>query len=205
MRIVRVYFYKTSRFLTKGIISIFCKCEEENKPLITVLQLLVLKSILMLLFALIELTICTIELNLIKTPTTILFEKLHFQVCIFQDQPWNPPDFMDEICQISIMKSAGFHEICLISPWIHWISWIVDFSSEPIQIYSITWSTTECCIFHQNQSPWHEIHQISWNLPNFMVKSANFMKSTKFHEIHQISCIKSTRFHEIHRDLMVYH
>ena len=72
------------------------------------------------------------------------------------------------------MKSARFHHE------IHWISWIVDFSSEPIQIYSITWSTTECCIFHQNQSPWHEICQISWNSPDFM-------KFTWFHEICQIS------------------
>ena len=56
------------------------------------------------------------------------YKNLHFQVCIFQDQPWNPPDFMDEIHWISLwnlpdlwnspdfMKSAGFHhEICQIS------------------------------------------------------------------------------------------
>ena len=89
------------------------------------------------------------------------YKILHFQACIFQDQPWNPPDFMDEICQISwwnlpdFMKFTRFHEICQIS-----------------------WYTTECCIFHQNQyrytlwayymlnmqciSPCHEICQISW-------------------------------------------
>ena len=75
------------------------------------------------------------------------------------------------------MKSTGFHEICRIS-------WILDFlahlgfffrTNTDIQYYmlnrqEISWSTTECCIFHQNQSPWHEIHQISWpwNLPDFM-------------------------------------
>ena len=36
---------------------------------------------------------------------------------------WNPPNFIDEICQISwnspdfMMKSTGFHEIRLISSW----------------------------------------------------------------------------------------
>ena len=162
------------------------------------------------------------DLIYIKKVISII-KYFHFHVCIFQDQPWNLPDFM---------KFAWFHhKICQISPWnpldfmnsgfffrtntdiryymvYHWmlyfssepkslawnlpnfmkstrfhheicqISWIVDFSSEPIQIYSITWSTTECCIFHQNQSPWHEICQIScmksaefhaWNPLDFMV------------------------------------
>ena len=106
---------------------------------------------------------------------------------ICQISPWNLPDFMKfawfhEICQISwnspdFMKSARFHhEICRIS-----------------------WYTTECCIFHQNQyrytlwayymlnmqciSPCHEICQISpWNLLDFTMKSARF-----HHEICQIS------------------
>ena len=97
------------------------------------------------------------------------YKNLHFQVCIFQDQPWNHrisswnlPDFM---------KFAWFHhEICRIS-------WILDFFILQNQYRYTVWSTTECCIFHQNQSPWHEIHQISWpwNLPDSM------------HEICQIS------------------
>ena len=147
------------------------------------------------------------------------------------------------------MKFTWFHHE------IHWISWIVDFAvffcktNTDIHEYRYTvWSTTECCIFHQNQSPWHEIQQISWNLVDFM-KSARFhgheirripcMKSAKFHheicriswytteccifhqnqyrytlwayymlnmqcispchEIHQISCMKSAEFHEIHQ------
>ena len=80
---------------------------------------------------------------------------------------------MDEIRRISswnlpdFIKFIWFHEICRIS-----------------------WYTTECCIFHQNQYsmsllhtkyavykslPWnppdfmHEIHWISWNLVGFMV------------------------------------
>ena len=54
---------------------------------------------------------------------------LHFQVCIFQDQPWNLPDFMDEIHWISWNPLNFMHEICLISNLlnfmheIHWISW----------------------------------------------------------------------------------
>ena len=197
---------------------------------------------------------------------------MHFQVCIFQDQPWNPPDFMDEICQISswnlldFMKFTWFHEICWISPWnppdfmnsgfcciflqnqyrYTWIQiysmvyhWMLYFSSEPKslawnpvdfmksggfhgheicqipcmksakfhhEICQISWYTTECCIFHQNQyrytlwayymlnmqciSPCHEIRQISciWNPPDFM-------KFAGFHEIRQISCMKSAKFH----------
>ena len=51
------------------------------------------------------------------------YKFLHFQACIFQDQPWNLPDFMDEICQISswnlpdFMKFTWFREIHWISPW----------------------------------------------------------------------------------------
>ena len=114
---------------------------------------------------------------------------------------WNLPDF--------IMKFAGFHEICLIS-WnppdftmkstgfhheIHQISWILDFCFILQNQYRYTvWSTTECCIFHQNQSPCHEICRIPWlwNPPNFTMKSTRFhawnlpnftMKSTGFHGI----------------------
>ena len=43
------------------------------------------------------------------------YKILHFQVCIFQDQPWNPPDFMDEIRQISWNPPNFMDEICQIS------------------------------------------------------------------------------------------
>ena len=135
-----------------------------------------------------------------------------FKFAFFKISHEIPADFMDEICQISpwnlldFMKSARFHH----------------------EIHRISWSTTECCIFHQNQyrytllahlgcknanlhgsepiqiyimsllhakyvvySPCHEIHQISWNPPDFMsMKSAGFhlaMKSAGFHEIRCIS------------------
>ena len=43
----------------------------------------------------------------------------------------------------------------------------------------ISWSTIECCIFHQNQSPWHEICQISpWNPPDFMNSGFFFRTNT---------------------------
>ena len=62
---------------------------------------------------------------------------------------WNPPDFMHEICQIS------------------WST--LNPVRTNTDIHERTRSTTECCIFHQNQSPWHEICWISWNPPDFMV------------------------------------
>ena len=37
------------------------------------------------------------------------YKILHFQVCIFQDQPRNPPDFMDEIRKISPWNLPDFH------------------------------------------------------------------------------------------------
>ena len=113
--------------------------------------------------------------------------------------PWNLPDFMKfagfhhEIHWISwnspdfTMKSTGFHhEIC-------WISWIVDFAvffcKTNTDIHERTRSTAECCIFFirtkvlgMKSAEFHEICQISWNLPDFM-------KSTEFHEIRRISCI----------------
>ena len=123
---------------------------------------------------------------------------LHVTYAVYKSLPWNLLDFMHEICWISwnspdFMKSAGFHH----------------------EIHQISWYTTECCIFHQNQyrytlwayymlnmqciSPCHEICRISWNPPDFTMKSAGF-----HHEIQQISwqglihCIcnmKSAGFH----------
>ena len=125
---------------------------------------------------------------------------------------WNPLDFImksaefHEICWISswnvadFMKFGGFHHE------IWRISWIVDFLPlNPVffirsntDIHERTRSTTECCIFGSfgsfqyrymlNISPYHEIHQISWNPPDFM-------KSARFHEICRIPCMKSTGFH----------
>ena len=128
----------------------------------------------------------------------------------------------------SAMKSAGFHHE------IHWISWnlldfmkstrfhmksagfswwnppdfmvyhwMLYFSSEPIQIYIMSLLHAKFAVYI---SPCHEIHQISWNLPDFMaMKSAGFhlaMKSARFHG-HEICWIswnlpnfmKSTGFH----------
>ena len=92
---------------------------------------------------------------------------------IHQISPWNPPDFT--------MKSARFHEY-----------WTFVFILQNQYRYTV-WSTTECCIFYQNQSPWHEIWRISWNLVDFMaMKSARLhawnlpdftMKSAGFHGI----------------------
>ena len=119
---------------------------------------------------------------------------------------------MHEICQISwnplnFMKSAGFHGLPLkccifhqnqyryISPCheIWRISWsttkMLYFSSEPIQIYkSLPWNLAD--FMAMKSTRFHEIRQISWNLSWNL---PNFMKSTGFHEIHheirRISCI----------------
>ena len=87
---------------------------------------------------------------------------MHFQVCIFEDLPWNLwiswwnlPDFMKfarfhEIHQISwwnlpdFMKSSRFHEICQISSW------------NPPDFMKFA-------EFH------HEIRRISWNSSDFMM------------------------------------
>ena len=71
------------------------------------------------------------------------------KVCIFQDQPWNPPDFMDEIRRISSWNLPDF--IC-------------------------KWGN-----LHMKSAGFHEIHQISWNSPDFTMKSGGF------HEICRIS------------------
>ena len=109
----------------------------------------------------------------------------------YKSFPWNPPDFMNS--GFSTTKSCIFHQ----------------------NQYRWTRSTTECCIFGSfdsfqyrymlNISPYHEIHQISWNLPDFM-------KSAGFHEIHHEICriswnppdfmksvMKFGGFHEIRR------
>ena len=145
------------------------------------------------------------------------YKNLHFQVCIFQDQPWNPPDFMDEICWISswnlpdFMKFTWFHEICQISPWNlpdFMNTGFLFYSSEPIQIYSM--------VYHWMLYFSSEPKSLAWN-------PLDFMKSTRFHG-HEISTrfhawnppnftMKSARFHhEICRisswnlpDFMVYH
>ena len=70
------------------------------------------------------------------------------EICVIS---WNPPDFMHEICQISwnlpnFMKSAGFHHL----------------------IRRISWYTTECCIFHQNQYRYTLYKSLPWNPPDFM-------------------------------------
>ena len=143
---------------------------------------------------------------------------------MYKSLAWNLLDFMHEICWI-------LHEICQIS-WsttecciffIHEIQYRYKWKSlawnlvnsgfffrtnTDTQYYmlnrqEISWSTTEYCIFHQNQSPWHEICQISpWNPPDFM-KSTRFHEIHWFHEICQISpwnpldfTMKSAEFHE---------
>ena len=131
------------------------------------------------------------------------YKILHFQVRIFQDQPWNLPDFMDEICRISWNPPDFMDEICQISwnppnftslnPW---------FGTLPM----IQCRETSYLFYWIFKPLIHEIQQISpWNLPNFMVKSA------KFHgEIRQISwpwnsadfMVKSAGFHG--KDLGIY-
>ena len=73
---------------------------------------------------------------------------------------WNPPDFTDFMKSTRFhLKSAGFHEICQISPEIHWISW---------------WNPPDFMDFMKSARFHGEIHWISWwNLPDFM-KSAGF-------------------------------
>ena len=94
---------------------------------------------------------------------------------------WNPPDFMDEIHQISWnlpdfickwgnlhMKSAGFQGLKS-----------AGFHDEIRRI-----SCMKSARFHD------EIHQISWNLLDFRAwNSPDFMKFAGFHEIRRISCI----------------
>ena len=99
---------------------------------------------------------------------------------------WNLPDFMKFarfheihripwICQISCMKSTGFHEI-------HWISWNPPDFMKSTKFHA--WNLPDFMKF----IGFHEIHQISWNLPNFMHEirriswnSLDFMKSAGFH------------------------
>ena len=127
---------------------------------------------------------------------------------------WNSPDFMKstrfhhEICRISswnlpdFMKFTWFHEIHQISPWNP-----LDFMNTGF-FFVLFFRTNKDiqyeCIFHQNQSPWHEIHRISWILDFFCFilqnqyrytvwmyfssepkslawKLPDFMKSTRFH------------------------
>ena len=77
------------------------------------------------------------------------YKILHFQVCIFQDQPWNPPDFMDEICWISwwnlldFMKSARSHGLPLNAV-----------------LFSFMRSNTDINVMYKS---------LAWNLPDFMV------------------------------------
>ena len=81
---------------------------------------------------------------------------LHFQVCIFQDLAWNLPDFMNEICQISYIKSTWFHEIHQI---LHEICQISSMKSTGFHCHEIHWISCEIC-------------QISsWNLPDFMAST----------------------------------
>ena len=112
------------------------------------------------------------------------------------------------------LKSAGFHEICQISPEIHqiswnlldfiWISWksggfhdnpwnLADFTmkSGGFQVKSDV-SEISCRCFSKNSSDFTRFGvDFTWNPPDFM-KSAgfhtDFMKSGGFHEIRRISC-----------------
>ena len=91
-----------------------------------------------------------------------VFNNLHFEIYIWHEirlMSWN-----EAICiwkPPDFMKSTGFHhEICQIS-----------------------WSTTECCIFHENWYRYTLLHakyavykSLAWYLPDFM------MKSTRFHD-----------------------
>ena len=104
------------------------------------------------------------------------------------------------------MKSAGFHEIHQISPWNppDFMNSVFYFfrTNTDIQYYMLnrqnSWSTTELLyFFHQKQSPWHEIHWISWNLPNFM-------KFARFHEICRISWSTTTRLYFSSEPIQIY-
>ena len=100
--------------------------------------------------------------------------------------PWNLVDFMKSMksgrFQVKSgrfqVKSGRFHEICEIQ----WISG--EIHPKPYKIRRVFAETSDFIRFGVD---------FTWNPPDFM-KSARFhLKSTRFYEIHQISC----GFHEI--------
>ena len=120
---------------------------------------------------------------------------------------------LGEIHQISWVKSTRFqgeiHQISRVkSPTLHSSNWRVFAETLAFIILGgfHRWYLGE---IHWISLEIHQISWISWNPPDFMVKSARFqgkihMKSARFHEIHMKSIwnlpdfMKSTGFHEIH-------
>ena len=94
------------------------------------------------------------------------------------------------------LKSTGFHEICQISPEIHWISWnLLDF-------IRISWNLVDFMKSMKSGRFHHEIWWISGEIRCFRNQLQMFqqklfwfykvwggfhLKSAGFHEIHQIS------------------
>ena len=144
------------------------------------------------------------------TTECCIFHQNQYRYTLYKPLPWNPPDFMHEICQISwnvpdfiCQMSQGpmvlffkiSHEICLIS-------WMKSGGCHG-------WNLVD---FIMKSAGFHEIRLISWNPADLTMKSAGFhgipLNAVFFvrtntdihcispcHEIHQISCMKSARFH----------
>ena len=92
---------------------------------------------------------------------------------------WNLPDFMGEIHQITGWNLVDFMKSLVIAPTLHSSNWRVFAETLSFIIFGFhRWYLGEIC----------QISWISWNLLDFMVKSAGFQGEI---------CMKSTRFHEI--------
>ena len=123
---------------------------------------------------------------------------------------------MGEIHQISGWNLVDFMKFLVIAPTLHSSNWRVFAETLAFIIFGFhRWYLGE---IHQISPEICWISRISWNPPDFMVKSARFqgeirMKSTRFHEICMKSVwnlpdfmksiwnppdfMKSARFHEI--------